>query len=148
MATFTQIYYHIVFSTKYRVPSLLSDRRPDLYRYMAGIMKNNNCKPYLINGIDDHVHIFTSLHPTRDLSNLVKNIKVSSSSWIKQNRMFPSFTNWQDGYGAFTHSHKEKKTLLYYIEHQAEHHQKSTFKEEFSKLLVEADIDFEDKYLD
>ena len=147
MSTFTQIYYHIVFSTKYRVPCLKSERRSDLYRYLVGTIKNKKCKPYLINGVDDHVHIFTSLHPTQSLSRFVKDIKLSASAWITQNRIFPSFKNWQDGYGAFTHSHFEKKAILQYIATQEDHHKKRSFIEEFRDLLIEAGIEFDEKYL-
>jgi REP element-mobilizing transposase RayT len=148
MSTYTQIYYHIVFSTKYRVPCLKSEKRPELYRYIAGIIMNKKCKLSLINGVADHIHIFTSLHPTQNLSNLVKDIKLAASGWIKEERIFPSFKNWQDGYGAFTHSHKEMKSKLKYIEEQEAHHKKRSTKEELKQLLIEAGIEFDDKYLE
>src|SRR5437867_12521452 len=98
MSTFTQICYHLVFSTKERVPTLSGDKRANLFRYTWGILKNKDCHLYRIGGVEDHLHILTSLHPTLALADLVKEIKVSTSSWIKNENVFPKFTHWQDGY--------------------------------------------------
>ena len=108
MSTYTQILYHIVFSTKNRERTFSADRRPELYKYIWGVIQNKNSHLYRINGVEDHVHILSSLHPSLALSDFVKDIKVSSSSWIKNHQVFPQFTHWQDGYGAFTLSIRKK----------------------------------------
>src|SRR5579863_9072525 len=115
MSTYTQIYYHIVFSTKERIPALTADRREDLFRYTWGILKNKECHLYRIGGVEDHIHILTSVHPTICLADLVKEIKTSTNKWIKENAVFPKFTHWQDGYSAFTVSHGGKDTVIEYI---------------------------------
>jgi REP element-mobilizing transposase RayT len=79
MSTFTQIYYHIVFSTKNRERVLLANRRDDLFRYIWGILKNKDCHLYRISGVEDHLHILTEIHPTIALATLVKDIKISTS---------------------------------------------------------------------
>ena len=147
MSTYTQIYYHLVFSTKNRDRVLSPERREDLFRYMAGILQNHDCHLYRIGGVDDHVHIFTSVHPTVSLADLAKNIKVASSGWIANERVFPQFTHWQDGYAAFTASHDEKARLIEYIHGQAEHHKRISFHEELRNLLVEAGVEFDERYL-
>ncbi len=88
---------------------LKEENREELYRYIWGILKNKKCILYQINGIDDHIHIATHIHPTIALSNLVKDIKIGSSLWIKENNIFPNFVSWQKGYGGFTYSIKEKR---------------------------------------
>ena len=60
---------------------------------------------------------------------------------------FPGFTNWQSGYGAFTHSTGEKDALIEYIKLQEEHHKKTTFREELERLLKEAGIEYDEKFL-
>ncbi len=60
--------------------------------------------------------------------------------------MFPVFKAWQEGYGAFTYSIKEKEALVNYIENQATHHKAITFREEYIKLLNEHGIEFDEKY--
>jgi REP element-mobilizing transposase RayT len=103
MSTYTQILYQIVFSTKEREPVLLKDNRPDLFRYIWGILKNQHCHLYRMNGVEDHPetsgHIVTHLHPSVTLADLIKDIKIASSKWIKEKGIFKNFVNWQDGYG-------------------------------------------------
>jgi putative transposase len=146
MSTYTQILYHIVFATKDRQPVLSDSRRDELFMYMNGVIKNSHCRPVWINGVRDHVHILLSLHPTVALAALVKDIKVASSVWIKGDRVFPNFFAWQEGYGAFTYSLHEEPELIAYVKAQDEHHRKTTFLEEYRKLLLDAGIKFEEKY--
>ena len=147
MSTHTQICYHIVFSTKDRQPALLTDRREDLFRYIWGIFKNRDSHVYRINGTKDHLHLLTSLHPTVSLANLVKDVKTGSSQWIKDNRVFRTFSHWQDGYGAFTHSKREIPALIEYIKGQEDHHRRRTFAEEYRSLLEEAGVEFDERYM-
>ncbi|MGK2864590.1 MAG: IS200/IS605 family transposase [Chitinophagaceae bacterium] len=118
MSTYRQIFYHIVFGTKYRKPTITKKHDDELYKYIWGIVNNKNCKLYRINGIEDHIHIFSDLHPIICLSDFVKNIKVASSLWMKGNEKFPEFEGWQDGYGAFTYSVREKDMIINYIKNQ------------------------------
>lgn len=91
MGTFTQTLYQIVFSTKYRKKTLSKDERPELFKSIWGILKNNKCHLYRINGVEDHIHIITSLHPSVALSNLIKDIKLGSTIFIKEKSIFPNF---------------------------------------------------------
>ena len=145
--SYTQIYYHIVFSTKNRIPCMTKQKREDLYKYIWGVLTNKNCHLYRINGVEDHLHILTHIHPTVSLANLVKDIKLSSSDWIKENGIFKRFSGWQKGYGAFTAAQKDKDRIIRYIKNQEKHHQKKSFKDELRKLLEEAGIEFDEKYL-
>jgi REP element-mobilizing transposase RayT len=147
MSTYTQICYHVVFSTKGRQPTLKANRRADLFRHIWGISKNRESHLYRISGAEDHVHILTSLHPSVSLANLVKDVKTGSSLWIKEESVFPMFSHWQDGHAAFTHSRQEIDGLIKYIKGQEEHHRRTTFVEEYRKLLEEAGIEFDERYM-
>lgn len=147
MSTYTQIIYQIVFSTKNRERSLNKDKRDDLYKYIWGVIKNKNCHLYRIGGVEDHIHILTHLHPSISLSSLVKDIKMASSVYIKENKLFTNFNGWQEGYGAFTYSVKEKDALIEYIKNQEQHHAIKNFREEYLELLKEHEIEFDEKYL-
>jgi putative transposase len=83
MGTYRQVFYQLVFGTKNRKPTISKSHDEELYRYISGIIKNKNCKLYRINGIEDHIHIMSDLHPTVCLSDYVKDIKVASSLWMK-----------------------------------------------------------------
>jgi putative transposase len=147
MSTYTQILYQIVFSTRQREPSLHHENRPELFKYISGIIKNQKSHLYRINGVEDHLHIVTHLHPTIALSDLVKDIKVASSIKIKETGWFKNFSAWQEGYGGFTYSIKEKDRLIEYVKNQEEHHKKISFRDEFIDLLTEHQIEFDEKYL-
>ena len=147
MATYTQTIYHIVFATKHRERVLDKPRREDLFRYIWGIVKNHDCHLFRLNGVEDHVHILTSLHPTVALADLVKAVKTGSSKWIKEENVFPQFSHWQDGYGAFTHSIREKNPLIDYIKDQENHHRRVDYLDEYRTLLQDAGIEFDEKYL-
>lgn len=96
MSTYTQILYQIVFSTKNRGQTIVSNGRDDIYKYIWGILKNNNCHLYRIGGVSDHLHIVTHLHPNVSLAGLVKDIKLASTDFIKQHNLFPAFDGWQN----------------------------------------------------
>ena len=147
MSTYTAIAYHIVFSTQNRTRVLKRERREDLFRYIWGIIKNRRGHLYRLNGVEDHLHILTSLHPTVRLADFVKEVKTGSARWIKENRVFTSFSHWQEGYAAFTCSRRDVDDLIEYIKNQEEHHRKTTFEEEYRKLLLEAGIEFDARYL-
>jgi len=147
MATYTQILYQIVFSTKNREQVLIKENRQQLFKYIWGILQNKKCHLYRINAVEDHVHIATHLHQSIALADLVQDIKSYSSHWIRENKIFSGFTYWQEGYGAFTYSYDSKDRLIEYIKNQESHHQRISFRDELIDLLNEHHIDFNEKYL-
>lgn len=148
MSTYTQILYQIVFSTKHREFTLIKKNRPELFKYIWGILKKKKCHLYRINGMEDHLHIVTHIHPTIALASLVKDIKLASSDHIKEKGLFPEFYGWQDGYGAFTYSFSAKNSLIEYVKNQEEHHKNKTYREELIELLNEHEVEFDEKYLE
>lgn len=147
MGTYTQIIYQIVIGTKFREKVLTKNNREELFKFINGILKNKKCVLYQVNGVEDHIHIVTHIHPTVALASLVKDIKLACSLYIKENNLFPHFKGWQDGYGAFTYSLKEKDRLIAYVQNQEEHHKHKSFMQEYKKLLIKHNISFEEKYL-
>ena len=147
MSTYTQILYQIVFSTKNREKTLQKSNRDKLYSYIWGILKKRNCHLYRIGGVEDHLHIATHIHPMVAPSILIKDIKLASSKFIKQEKLFPGFNGWQDGFGAFTYAYATKNELIEYVKKQIEHHKTISFKDEYIALLKENGIDFDEKYL-
>lgn len=117
--------------------------REDLFRYIWGIIRGTKSHLYRINATCDHVHVLTSLHPTVSLSDFVKKVKGKSSYWIKKNHIFPDFSNWQDGYGAFTHSSQDKDRLIEYIKRQEGHHRSVSFGDELRDLVIEAGVEID-----
>ena len=147
MSSHRQILYQIVFGTKNRKPAIADEQCEKLYKYIWGIIKEHNCKLYRINGVADHIHIMSDLHPSISLADYIKNIKVASSLWMKESSLFPQFEGWQDGYGAFTYSIKEKDILIEYIKNQKVHHRSESFYDEYKRLLIENGVEFDERYL-
>ena len=97
MSTYTQLLYQIVFSTRNRSAILLEKNRIELFKYIHGILLNKKCRLYRINGGSDHLHIVTHIHPEVAIASLVKDIKLASSSYIRQKPPFPRF-QWLAGW--------------------------------------------------
>jgi putative transposase len=51
MSSYRQIYYQIVFGTKYRKDTIAETHEQELYKYIWGIVENKKCKLYRINEI-------------------------------------------------------------------------------------------------
>ena len=146
MSTYTQILYQIVYSTKYREKTLEAENRKELYKYIWGILNNNKCYLYQIGGIEDHIHIITHLHPSVALADLVKDIKLASSDYIKNKKLFPNFNGWQDGYAAFTYSIEAKENFISYVKKKENITKRKTFFEEYKEHLKEHKVEFDKKY--
>lgn len=101
--TYTQIYMHVIFAVKGRESMIRPEWQDELYRYMAGALKNHEHTPYIINGMEDHVHLLFGMTPKESLSELVQSLKIQSTKHIKEQYGCLSFA-WQSGFGAFSYS--------------------------------------------
>jgi len=145
--TYSNLLFHIVFSTKERRKFLSGDLRERLYPYLSGIANKNDFKILIVGGTNDHIHILLSLKPDTSVSKAVQLVKGGSSKWIHDN--FPALNtfSWQEGYGAFTVSVSQIDKIKNYIANQEGHHKKMNFEEEYVELLKRNKIDFNPEYL-
>ena len=148
MSTYTQILFQIVFGSKNYSSFLTETNQNILNFYIAGILWNKKCKPHIVGGYCNHVHIVCDLHPTIALSYLVKDIKKASHEMmVREKFIFQQFPGWQVGFGAFTNTQSSKNQLIQYVKNQEIHHKKHSFKEELIALFRKHGIDFKNKYL-
>jgi REP element-mobilizing transposase RayT len=146
--TFTQLHIQLVFAVKYRECLLHRSQRQELFKYTSGILENKKCKSIIINGFSDHIHIFLGLNPIMSISDLVHDIKRSSSTFINQEKKwFKGKFAWQDGYAAFSYGHSQIHDVYQYILNQETHHAKRPFKEEYLELLRKFEVEYDDRYL-
>jgi putative transposase len=145
--TFTQLYVHYVFAVQDRLCLINEKWKDNLYRYMSGIIDQQGHKLYVINGTSDHVHILISMNPKQAPSDLMFHLKRSSSSWINQNRLSVGKFSWQEGFGAFSLGKSQLPSKIKYIEEQQVHHKKKSFKEEYLQILIENDIEYDERYI-
>jgi REP element-mobilizing transposase RayT len=145
--TFSQIYIQVVFAVQNRECIIHSSWEEELYRYISGIIRNKEQKMLAINGMPDHIHFFIGMKPSCCLSDLVREIKKSSTEFIKEKKLSKFKFNWQEGYGAFSYSHSQIDSVVKYIINQKEHHKKQTFREEYMDFLKKFEIEFKEDYL-
>jgi putative transposase len=145
--TFSQIYIQVIFAVKGRENIIGNNWKDELYKYIAGIIKNKEQKSIIVNGFADHIHAFIGLKPSMLISDLVRDIKSNSSKFINEQKFVNGKFSWQEGYGVFSYSHSQIENVYYYILNQEKHHHKVTFKEEYLDLLKKFELEYNEKYL-
>ena len=145
--TYYQLYVQLIFSVKNRYCLINESCREEIQKYITGIIANNGCVSLAIYANPDHVHILTSIKPNILVSNLVRDIKGSTSRFINEKRFSSYHFQWQEGYGAFTYSQSQMESVRQYIFNQPEHHRKNTFKEEYIDFLNKFCVAYDDRFL-
>lgn len=145
--SYVQFYCHIVFHTKNNEKLISESVENELYAYIGGILKNCRSIPVKIGGTSDHIHILCTLPKTMSISDLVEEVKKSSSKWMKTKGAAYDNFYWQDGYGSFSVSPSVRNRIIDYISDQKRHHGVNTFISEYKELLKENGVDFDERYL-
>jgi len=145
--SYTNLLYHIVFSTKDRRPLITPDYEVRLYDYIGGTIRELGGVSLALNGTEDHLHLLAKLRPDRALSDGLRKLKANASGWM--HRVFPRLEDftWQRGYGAFTVSRSHAQKVSHYLARQKQHHQKISFRDEFIQFLVANEIEFDERYI-
>ena len=146
-SSYTNLIYHIIFSTKDRQPLITEDCQERLYEYIGGTIRGLGGIALAINGTEDHVHVLAKLRPDKAVSDVLRDLKANASGWMHD--IFPTLQDfsWQRGYGAFTVSESNVEKIQDYIARQKEHHQKKSSRDEFLEALNLNGVEYEEKYL-
>lgn len=144
--TYSQLYVQIVFAVKGRQHFIKEPFREELQKYIGGIITSKNQRLFAIYCMPDHVHILVSINPDCRISDLVRDIKANSSSFVQQKSNANEF-RWQEGYGAFSYSKSQVDNVVNYIFNQPLHHKTKTFREEYIEFLKRFEIAYKDEYL-
>ena len=144
---YSQIHIHVVFAVQGRQNLIPFKKKEELHKYITGIVRSKNQYMLRINSVRDHVHILLSLKPDIALSDLVRDIKSSSSRFINNRGWIIGRFNWQEGFGAFSYSRSQLDRVIRYIDRQEEHHRNQMFKDEYCSLLEKFHVNFDTKYL-
>ncbi|MFL6234360.1 MAG: IS200/IS605 family transposase [Thermoanaerobaculia bacterium] len=145
--TFTNVLYHIVFSTKDRIPAIHGEMRERLYEYIGGIVRGERGVLLEIGGVPDHVHLMVKLKSDMAVAEMVRLMKSNSSKWLNERDGARAHFEWQTGYGAFSVSESQVRKVRSYIQTQESHHAKVSFRDEFITLLKKHGIEYYERYL-
>jgi putative transposase len=145
--TYHQIHIQGIFAVKNRSGLIQREWKDELYKYITGIIQTHNYKLLAINGIPDHLHIFFGMRPTQSLSDLMQDVKGSSSKWINEKKFIKAKFEWQEGFGAFSYSKSQFPKVIEYVRNQEAHHRKVTFLDEYKMFLKKFEIDYDDRYI-
>jgi putative transposase len=145
--TFTQIYIQFVFAVQGRANIISKTWQEQLNKYITGIVQNSGHKLLEIGGMPDHIHVLVGMKPTQSISDLMKDVKGSSSKWINDNKFIRGKFSWQEGYGAFSYSHSQLDAVINYIKNQEQHHNKKSFRQEYVEFLEKFKIEYDIKYI-
>lgn len=145
--TYTQIHIQFVFVVKFRKALIDKSFKQELYQYITGIVQSYGHKMLAINGVEDHVHVFIGMRPTQSISDLMQDVKGSSSKWINEKKFLKVKFEWQEGYGAFSYSKSHVQKIINYVNNQEKHHAKQTFRDEYIEFLKKFDIEYDERYI-
>ncbi|NDV64784.1 transposase [Bacteroides sp. 224] len=141
-------YTHLIFHIKNSSHTpIRNEDKTKLYAYIGRIIKELDSTPILINGTENHIHIFCNVSKNLSISQLTKDIKRHSSRWIKSLDSYYINFSWQTGYGAFSVSPSLYEKTVKYIQGQEEHHKRTSFKEEYLLFLKEYNIEYNEEYI-
>ncbi len=141
-----KILLHMVFSTKERRPFLRDPAlREELHRYLGGILAHLGCQPLIVGGVEDHVHLLFVLSRTATVADVTKELKRGSSVWLKPKSPELRDFAWQNVYGVFSVGQSQVDDVRAYVVGQEAHHHKSSFQEEFRRLLQRYEVEFDER---
>jgi REP element-mobilizing transposase RayT len=118
-----------------------------MHAYLHGICEKQRSPSIIVGGVEDHVHIACRLNKVLGVSELIKELKQGSSTWIKTEFQNQQLFHWQNGYGAFSVSPSHLPALKQYIDNQEEHHRHESFQDEFRRLLRKYKIEYDERYV-
>ena len=145
--TYSQLFYHLVFSTKGRIKLIDTEIEGRVWSYIGGVARKHNLTSLQVGSIEDHIHSLVMTKPVVAPYQIPQWLKGDSSKWIHDEFPTISSFNWQDGYGIFSVSKSAVPSVIDYIKNQREHHTNQTFEEEYISLLKLHQIDYDKRYI-
>jgi REP element-mobilizing transposase RayT len=138
---------HLVYSTKNRTPFLRDPAlREEMFAYLVGVCNNLGCPSIRTGGWEDHVHILFSFARTITIADLVRDLKRSSSEWVKGKSQQTRHFQWQAGYAAFGIDPMNPGPVIEYIQNQDEHHRGQTFQDEYRGFCQRHNLPLDERY--
>jgi len=131
----SKIWIHAIWATKERKPLLHQNIEKQIHNYMRDQFIELGCFVKIINGMPDHVHNLFLLNSQKSISDVIKQVKGSTSHFINEGDIIKEKFSWQTGYAAYSVSESQLEKVFQYIKNQKQHHGKKTFQQEYDEFL-------------
>jgi REP element-mobilizing transposase RayT len=145
--TYSNLFYHIVFSTKGRADLIHPDIEERVQAYIGGIARKHGMTAVQIGRIENHIHALLMAKPIHSPSQIAQWIKAEASKWIHETFSELRTFGWQDGFGVFSVSKSNVPGVIQYIQNQREHHANQSFEDEYISMLKLNGIDYDKRYV-
>ncbi len=145
--TYSQLYIQVIFSVKSRENAIPAKYREEVHKYVTALVSDQGQKLMAVFCMPDHIHILIGLNPDMTISDLVRKVKTESSKFINSKNWMPSKFQWQSGYGVFSYSKSQVKSVVRYILNQEQHHEKKSFQTEYRQYMEKFGVDYDERYL-
>ena len=132
--SYNKIWIHAIWATKERQPLIKPEIERTLYEFLSNQLKELGCRVRIINGMSEHIHCFFLQNPNKPITDIIKQLKGSSSHYINQQNLTADKFAWQTGYAAYSVSESGIEKVYDYIRNQKQHHQKRTFQTEIDQF--------------
>lgn len=126
--TFWRLFYHVVWSTKNRMPVIDERTEAALTQAIPGVARQHGCWTQAIGFMPEHVHLAISIPPRIAVADAIKTIKGSTSYMLNHElaETIDDWPGWQNEYGIVSFSEKNLPIVIDYVTHQREHHAANT----------------------
>ncbi len=132
--SFVRFRFHLIFATKHRTPWIDAEVEEFLYPVLGRAAKNTGAKAYSIGGVEDHVHMVSSVPARLAFSDFVRKIKSQSTAAVRKEFSHLEEFGWQVGYGGFTLNPLDMDAIFAYVKNQKERHRKDDLWEPYEKI--------------
>ena len=139
--SFTKLWSHAIWATKNRQELIDFSIEKKLYDFIWQELTELGCPVRIINGMPDHVHVLFLQNPQKTISDIVKQIKGSSSHFINREELILEKFAWQTGYAVFSVSESQLDATYNYIKNQKQHHLKKNEQDEFDDFVKLHELD-------
>lgn len=143
----SKLYIHATFHIKKTSVPLRKEDFEELFAYIAQVLKSMDCCPIQVGGVENHIHVLSTMSKNTSLAKMMEEVKRHSSRWLKTKDIYYKDFSWQGGYGGFSVSQSVVEKTAAYIRNQENHHRKRSFREEYLCFLDEYGVDYNEVYL-
>lgn len=143
----SKLYIHATFHIKKTSVPLRKEDFEELFAYIAQVLKSMDCYPIQVGGVENHIHVLSTMSKNTSLAKMMEEVKRHSSRWLKTKDIYYKDFSWQGGYGGFSVSQSVVEKTAAYIRNQENHHRKRSFREEYLCFLDEYCVDYNEVYL-